>query len=290
MAVSMTGYGRSQTTEKSFSVTVEVKTVNHRFSEFQIRMPRQLLHLEEKIKKKMGDYIRRGRAEVFILLDGEGTIERKVQVDWTLLDQYYQSLIQMKERYGLESGLSVKDLVNDEIISIVEKEAGNEEIEKIVLAAVEEACNQLQEMRENEGLVLEKDLLNQLSHLNERVSSLKEYAPKVAQFYHERLAQRMTEWLNGKADETRILTEAAIFADKADINEELIRLDSHISQFRKFLHTYGPIGRKLDFLLQEMNREVNTIGSKANDSLIAAAVVDMKSLLEKMKEQVQNIE
>lgn len=290
MAVSMTGYGRSKKDSGQCSITVEIKTVNHRFSEFQIRMPRQLMHIEDKIKKKLNRHIKRGRIEVFITIDGDGLASRKVNVDWELLDEYYQYITAIQAKYQIQTELSIGDVIREELIGIEEKEAGNEELSQLVLSAAEEACMQLMQMRKAEGDELEKDLRSHLSLLSNRVIKLKEYAPIVAKLYQERLHKRMKEFLGGQVDEPRILTEVAVFADKADISEELIRLQSHISQFEHTLQLTDPAGRKLDFILQEMNREANTIGSKANSADIAAEVVEIKSLLEKMKEQVQNIE
>jgi len=291
MVVSMTGFGRSKKGTDSFSVSVEVKTVNHRFSEFYIRMPRQFNKIEDKIKKKLSTSIHRGRIEVFVTIEGEGIVNRKVLVDWNLLDHYIASIGKIKKKYALEHGLSLHDLLSrEDILHVEEEETGNEELDQIVLEAVEEAALQVKQMRKMEGNALEKDVSAHLQTFQELVESIEMLAPSVANMYKERLSKRIQEFVAGQVDEVRILTEVAIFADKADINEEWTRLNSHIKQFDHILTLIEPIGRKLDFLLQEMNREVNTIGSKANDSAIAKEVVEMKSILEKMKEQVQNIE
>lgn len=291
MIVSMTGFGRSKAESERFSVTVEVKTVNHRFCEYHIRMPRQLLKMEDKVKKKLGEFINRGRAEVFVTLEGEGIVNRSVNIDWSLLDEYYQYIAKIKEKYDLSGEVSIRELISGEgIITIEENEAGNEELSILLLSAVEDAASQLQQMRVIEGEALEKDVSGQINLLSNHIDKLKDLAPLVIEQYQTRLEKRMSEFLNGQLDEARILAEVAIFAEKADINEELIRLSSHIGQFLKTLQKEEPVGRKLDFLLQEMNREVNTIGSKANDSAIASGVVEMKSTIEKVKEQVQNIE
>ncbi len=286
----MTGFGRGKKNEGSFTAIVEVKSVNHRFSEYQIRMPKQLLYLEDKIKKKISEYVQRGRTEVYITVEGQSLTSRHVQIDWALLDEYVNYITDIKKKYAIETEITLQDVTREELILIVDKETNNENVECVLLAAVEEACQQLCQMRKLEGVELEKDLNSNFRKLNERLSELKEQAPKVVQQYQEKLAKRMSDFLNGQVDEARLLTEVAIFADKSDINEEVTRLYSHINQFSQTLPVNEPIGRKLDFILQEMNREVNTIGSKANDSSIAFFVVEMKSLLEKMKEQVQNIE
>jgi uncharacterized protein (TIGR00255 family) len=287
----MTGFGRSRIASASFSVNVEVKTVNHRFSEMNIRMPRHLLSVEDKIKKKLSEHLRRGRAEVYIMIEGEGAVTRKIQVDWKLLEEYYLFIKQARDRFNIEGNVLLQDLLTrNEFLHIEENDAGNEELETLVLRAAEEAVLLCKQMRLTEGEELRKDLLTSLGLLDINIDELKEYAPQVVSAYKERLMKRMEEFVQGQFDESRVLTEVAIFADKIDINEELTRLKSHIQQFTQTLNELEPIGRKLDFLVQEMNREANTIGSKANDSRITKKVVEIKSLLEKLKEQVQNIE
>ncbi|NWQ43880.1 YicC family protein [Bacillus sp. EB106-08-02-XG196] len=291
MVISMTGFGRSRIASASFSVNVEVKTVNHRFSEVNIRMPRHLLNVEDKIKKKLTEHLRRGRAEVYIMIEGEGAVTRKIQVDWKLLEEYYLFIKQARDKFNIEGNVLLQDLLTrNEFLHIEENEAGNEELESLVLRAAEEAVLLCKQMRITEGEELRKDLLTSLGLLDINIDALKEYAPQVVFLYKERLMKRMEEFVQGQIDETRVLTEVAIFSDKIDINEELTRLKSHIQQFTQTLNELEPIGRKLDFLVQEMNREANTIGSKANDSTITKKVVEIKSLLEKLKEQVQNIE
>ena len=291
MVISMTGFGRSKTESGSISVNVEVKTVNHRFCEFNIRMPRQLIKIEDKLKKKLNQHIRRGRVEVYVSIDGENVVTRKVHVDWNLIEEYYQFIKQARNKYDIDGSVKLQDLLNfNEIIHIEESESGNDALENLVLTAAEEAVTLLKQMRVAEGEEIEKDLLSSLAQIEENLLKLKEHAPNAARLYQERLTKRMLEFVNGQIDESRILTEVAVFADKVDINEEIIRLKSHIGQFVDTLKSQEPIGRKLDFLVQEMNREANTIGSKANDANIAKKVVEIKSLLEKLKEQVQNIE
>lgn len=291
MVVSMTGFGRSKAESDRLSVTVEVKTVNHRFCEFHIRMPRQLLKTEDKIKKKLGEHIRRGRVEVFVTVEGEGAVSRSVHIDWQALDEFVHHISEIRNRYGISGEIELRNLLSrDEIIHIEEKETDLDELEQLVLKAIEDAAGQLVRMRQLEGSALEKDVSQHIELLKRNIESVRKYAPDMIEQYRDRLNKRMAELLGTQADEDRILSEVAFFADKADISEELTRLQSHIGQFSEILKENEPLGRKLDFLLQEMNREVNTIGSKANDSRIAREVVEMKSLLEKVKEQVQNIE
>lgn len=291
MVVSMTGYGRGLHESDQLRVLVEVKTVNHRFCEYHIRMPRQLLVLEDKIKKQLGSYLRRGRVEVFITVEGDGLIHKKLVVDWSLLDQYMKSLDLISTKYQMHPNSSPHTISQlEDVFIIQEEQSTSPEIEASVIEAVKQAAEELKQMRVAEGLQLRMDIEQHLEKLQETADKVKSFAPIVTQAYRERLQQRMTEFTAGMIDETRLLNEVAIFTDKADINEEIIRLNSHITQVYAALDSNDAIGRKLDFLVQEMNREVNTIGSKANDSNIAMQVVEMKSLLEKMKEQIQNIE
>lgn len=291
MITSMTGFGRSRRELDDFIVTVEIKTVNHRFSEYNIRMPHQLLNIEDKIKKKVAEYVVRGRVEMFITIQGTGQLKSKVTVDWNLIDEYYEALKEIQAKYKLEKGIALQDLLaREDFIMIDEQQVDNKALELLVLETTEAAATQLKQMRIIEGQALEQELAGFLVRLTAKMEHLRAYAPVVVELYTERLRKRMDDFLNGSIDEVRLVNEVAIFADKVDINEELTRLESHLKQFQKNLAACEPIGRKLDFLLQEMNREVNTIGSKANDSTITNEVVDMKSMLEKMKEQVQNIE
>ncbi|WP_019242368.1 MULTISPECIES: YicC/YloC family endoribonuclease [Bacillus] len=291
MVISMTGYGRGVSQSENLLIHVEVKTVNHRFCEYHIRMPRQLLIIEDKVKKQLASYIRRGRAEVFISIEGDGLIQKELQVDWSLLDQYINNMDIITDKYHLHPNSLHNSVAQmEDVFFIKEKPMDATEVETQVLQAVKEAGEQLKKMREAEGLLLKKDIQTQLEKLQNTVEKVKDYAPVVIQQYKERLQQKMTEFTSGLVDEIRLLNEVAIFTDKADINEELTRLNSHISQFLSTIENDEAMGRKLDFLVQEMNREVNTIGSKANDANIASEVIEMKSLLEKIKEQIQNIE
>jgi len=287
----MTGFGRSKQTTERMSVTVEMKSVNHRFCEISIRLPRQLLIFEDKIKKVISQYVQRGRVEVFITIEGEGWAKRKLHVDWQLLNDYYEQLKEAAARFTLQDRVTLEQLFQLEgVVEVVEEEVGNEEVEQLLLTATEEAAKQLKMMREKEGEALTRDIQEQLSVIAQCVQNVHQFAKEVAEQYRTRLMKRMNEWVQGVIDETRLLTEVAILAEKADINEELTRIRSHIEQVEYTLQKKEPVGRKLDFLVQELNREMNTIGAKANDGRIALQVVEMKSALEKVKEQVQNIE
>ncbi len=291
MVSSMTGFGRGKRQSEKFAVTVEIKSVNHRFLECNIRLPRQLMKIEDKIKKLLGGKISRGRVEVFVTIEGQDIFSQKIHVNWSLLDEYFRAIGQIREKYRIVHDVSISDLLKlDDCFSIVEEDTGTSELENLVLEAVKEAVTALKEMRDAEGAALAQDVSGHLQNLRIRLEKVKDFAPVVVEQYAERLEKRMKEFAQGEIDEGRLLNEVAVFADRADISEELARLSSHIEQFEKSMEISGPIGRKLDFYVQEMNREVNTIGSKANDAKIASEVVEMKSLLEKMKEQIQNIE
>lgn len=287
----MTGFGRSIRSNEHIKVTVEVKTVNHRFAEYHFRIPRSLSNFEDKLKKTLNEYIKRGRIEVFINIEGEGLTDRKLLVDWSLLEDYLQYIKEIQKRFQINEDVSLKDILNrDEIFSIEEQESGTEGMEELVLDALLDAAQNCVTMREAEGKALQQDIRSHIEKIQSTVQALRQYAPIVVLQYENRLKKRIQEYVDLQLDEARIVTEIAIFADKADINEELTRLDSHVVQFNTFLNDQEPVGRKLDFLVQEMNRETNTIGSKANDAKIAAEVVELKSLIEKIKEQIQNIE
>ncbi|MFS0823668.1 YicC/YloC family endoribonuclease [Bacillus sp. 1P02SD] len=291
MIASMTGFGRAIKESNAFSVQAELKSVNHRFCEINVRLPRQLLFLEDKIKKAIGEYVKRGRVEVFLTIEGEGLVTKTVSIDWELLEALVTSTKQIQDKYQLTDQITTGQLLsNEDILSIEEKETENQELETVVLEVIESAALQLRQMREVEGKALIEDIFLFLGQIEENIHTIKEYAPNVVSHYRDRIEKRIKEYIGNEFDDNRILTEVALFAEKADISEELTRLESHISQFRETVQTNEPIGRKLDFIVQEMNREINTIGSKANDSLIAKHVVEMKSLLEKIKEQVQNVE
>ncbi|MED4989030.1 YicC family protein [Geobacillus sp. NFOSA3] len=291
MVYSMTGFGRSTKKNEQLSITVEMKSVNHRFCEISIRIPRQWIVFEDKIKKAILQYVKRGKIEVFVNIEGDGLVKRKLHIDWDLMKEYYNSLQRANEQFSLHDRVTLSHLFQLEgVAEIIEEETNNEEMEQLLLAAVKEAAEQLAFMRKQEGEALLVDIKTQLSSIEKSVQAIEEWAPCVIDHYRERLMKRINELVPLPADESRILTEVAIFAEKADINEELKRIRSHLKQVAATLEKDEPIGRKLDFLVQELNREVNTIGAKANDSRIAAQVVEMKSALEKMKEQVQNIE
>ncbi|TLS37311.1 YicC/YloC family endoribonuclease [Pseudalkalibacillus caeni] len=291
MIRSMTGYGRANCQIHSISITVEMRSVNHRYCDITFRMPKHLLYIEDKMKKVIQKYVSRGKLEIYITVEGEGLTARTLSIDWDLMDQYIEGLKQAEKRYEVNGNVNLDSLLKvDDLFTVVEKEAKIESLEEKIIATVEEAAEKLCRMREKEGRSLKDDIANKLASLENYWEELNSYSDRVTKAYQERLHKKIEELTSDAVvDENRILTEVAIFADKASIDEELIRLRSHVKQFYSIL-TEEVIGRKLDFLVQELNRELNTIGSKANDYKISQKVVEMKSEIEKIREQVQNIE
>lgn len=287
----MTGFGRASGHIHSCLFTIEIKSVNHRFLDIHFKMPKQIMNMEEKIRKVISKTINRGRIEVYINVEGKFLSTKSIQVDWGLLDQYVNSLQQIKKRFSLNDQLSLDQILAlDGAINIQEETMSSDPFEHGIIELVETAVRQLATMRNVEGDQLTVDLNKRLTLLSQINHELEKLAPIVVENYRERISNRVSDFVSGKIDDNRILTEVALFADKVDINEEITRIHSHIHQFIEALKANEPIGRKLDFLVQELNREANTIGSKANDSGIAKNVVELKSIIEKLKEQVQNIE
>ncbi|MBC6971867.1 YicC family protein [Bacillus sp. Xin] len=291
MISSMTGFGRAKVENDAFQITVEMKSVNHRFLEMNIRLPKQMMVFEDKIRKLIAEQVRRGRIEVSIIITGEGLIERKLSVNWPLLEQYRSIMEDVKMKFQLQDSITLQQLMAmPEVTAIEEMENVNEQFEQNLYEAVRQAARMLKTMRDGEGERLHKDIAYRLQEIHNCVNAIIPHAPIVIQRYRERLESRLKELHNQDLDEQRLLTEVAMFAERSDIHEELVRLQSHLDQFREALEIAEPVGRKMDFIVQEMHREINTIGSKANDLTISKYVVEMKNNLEKIREQVQNIE
>lgn len=292
MVKSMTGFGRGENTGEYKQVTVEIKSVNHRYSEIWVKLPRHYSLLEETVRKYLLSHISRGRLEVYIKLDETGEKERQVQVDKELALAYHRALKELAVLTGTSADVNVIQIAQlPDVLKIEELQETLDDVWKDILPALEQAIRVLIEMRQQEGEKLKADLEERLEYLHLLHARIEEKSPLVVGHYREKLQTRLREMLEaGQVDENRIALEVALFADRSSISEELVRLSSHLQQFEQILRENNPIGRKLDFLLQEMNREVNTIGSKANDLDITQYVVEMKSELEKLREQVQNIE
>ncbi|WP_380023754.1 YicC/YloC family endoribonuclease [Effusibacillus consociatus] len=293
MIRSMTGYGRGDVVQQGYRAVAELKAVNHRYAEIHVRMSRDLLAYEDSIKKLITEKIRRGRIEVYITFERLSGSVPEIEVNREFARELKKTSDRLAEELGVQSDLSVAQLLQFEgVVQVRTAEEDPEQVQKVIAQAVSQAVDKLLEMRAREGAQLAADFQERLDRLADAVQQMSERSPLVVEDYQERLQKRLQEWLEGKMelDESRLLTEVAIFAERADIDEELVRLRSHIKQFHETLKLVEPVGRKLDFLVQEMNREVNTIGSKSNDLILSQYVVEAKSLLEQIREQVQNVE
>ena len=292
MISSMTGYGRAQEVIGNKDITVEIKGINHRFFEFNARVPRTYGYIEERIKSVLQSSISRGKVEVSVAIYNVDTPDSEVAVNVELAKNYLETLRASAAELNIADDLKLSHLLQLNDVFTIRKKADDEEA---VLSAVEEvtgkAVNSFVAMRRTEGSKLKEDLLSRIVSIENAVGVIEEKASQMADDYRERLFQKLTEILHDKnIDEQRVLTEAAIFAEKVAVDEETVRLRSHISQFRQLLEIPEPVGRKLDFLIQEFNRETNTIGSKVQNAEITKIVVDIKSDIEKIREQIQNIE
>lgn len=292
MIKSMTGYGKSEQTIDSLNVTVEIKSVNHRYFEFSARVPREYGFLEEKLKKYCNSLITRGKVECYVSVEDLEEREMEVNVNETLAAGYVKALKELSERFGLKDDISAVTLSRyPDVITLHKASEDEERIWNAVKTVAETAISKFIEMRETEGSKLRGDILSRADYIIECVEFIEGRSPETVREYNEKLKQRMKELLGDAAvDEQRLLNEAAIYADKIAVDEETVRLRSHISQLREFMNSSEAIGRKLDFLVQEINREANTIGSKAQDVDIAKKVIAIKAEVEKIREQVQNIE
>lgn len=292
MIKSMTGFGRAQETVDGMTVTVELKSVNHRYFEFTAKVPRTYGFLEEKLKSFLNARVSRGKMECYVSIENLEESDMEVVVNPSLAKGYVDALRTLSETFGLKEDYSAISIAKfPDVLTLRKAPADEEKIWNAVQKVTELAVERFVTMRETEGEKLRADILSKADTILEHVAFVETRSPQTVREYHEKLRQRMEELLeNTQVDEQRLLTEAAIFADKVAVDEETVRLRSHISQLREFLNADEPIGRKLDFLVQEMNRESNTIGSKAQDVEIAKRVIAIKAEVEKIREQVQNIE
>ena len=292
MVKSMTGYGRAEDTLNGCTITVELRSVNNRYLDCNVRMPRLYLFAEETIKSRVQNTISRGKVDVFVTLDATEGEQVQVSVNQPLADGYYAALKELAGRYGLSQDISVSLLSRFPDVLLAEKaEEDVEQRAQDICTVLDRALADFDQMRTREGARLEADVLSRANRIEELVGQVEERSPQTVSEYRAKLEARMKEVLeNTQLDPARILTEAAIFADKVAVDEETVRLRSHIGQLRHMLEQGGATGRKLDFLIQEFNREANTIGSKCSDIDIARHVVDIKAEIEKIREQVQNIE
>lgn len=292
MVKSMTGYGRAEETAAGCAITVELRSVNNRYLDCGVRIPRLYLFAEEGVKARVKESISRGKVDVFVTLDSAGADRVRVSVNKPAADGYYTALKQLAEDYGLAEDISVSVLAHfPEVLLAQREEEDVEQMAQAICSVLDRALADFDAMRTREGEKLQADILSRAAAIEAKVALVEARSPQTAAEYRARLEARMSEVLsNVQLDPARILTEAAIFADKVAVDEETVRLRSHIGQLREMLAKGGATGRKLDFLIQEFNREANTIGSKCSDIEISAQVVDIKAEIEKIREQVQNIE
>lgn len=292
MIRSMTGYGREQKIVDQREITVEIKSVNHRYYELSARVPRVYGYIEEKLKSFIKGSISRGKIEVNVTINNLNGKEANINVDKLMAAGYINALKAANEELHMTDDITLSTLIKFSDIFNVQKVAEDEEkIWEDVCSVANEALVKFIDMRQTEGEHLKKDLIVKIHNNEEILEIIEKTAPLTAENYRNRLYAKLKEVLEDtNIDEQRILTEAAIFAEKIAIDEEIVRLKSHMKQFRELLETDEPVGRKLDFLVQEINREINTIGSKAQNLDITKCVVNMKSEVEKIREQIQNIE
>lgn len=292
MIRSMTGFGRSQLSVEGYNVTVEIRSVNHRYFELYTKIPRTYSFLEEKVKALLQTGISRGKVECSVQIEATADESVIVSVNEPLAKGYINALNDLSESFGLSNDATALSIARfSDVLSITKSPVDEDELWEKIKPAVSDALRGFIEMREAEGVKLSQDVLSRADTILNNVSYIEERSPETVKQYSEKLLERMKTILGDtQIDESRILTEAAIYADKVAVAEETVRLRSHIDQLREMLASSEAIGRKLDFLVQEINREANTIGSKAQDVDIARRVIDIKAEVEKIREQIQNIE
>ena len=298
MVKSMTGYGRGEETAQGTTVTVELRAVNNRYLDCTVKMPRTYIFAEDALKELVQSKVSRGKVDVFVNVAHEGGDDVTVTVNESLARAYVRAMLQL-ERLGAEEGnrtilsdYKTADLARfPDVLTVEKKEEDQDQVKALLLAALDRALDDFNTMRAREGEKLKADILGRADTIESLTAKVEQRSPETVKEYRNRLEVKMQEVLqNTQIDESRLLTEAAIFADKVAVDEETVRLHSHLSQLRELLGKGGAVGRKLDFLIQEFNREANTIGSKCSDIQIARIVVDIKAEIEKILEQVQNIE
>ena len=292
MIKSMTGFGRGHAELNGRDITVEIRSVNHRYFEFSSRLPRFCAFAEERLKTMLQEKISRGKGEISVLIQNTTAVSEKITANTEVIREYVNALREIKDEMGLTDDLSLSAVMRlPDAFTVVKEETDEERLWEDIRSVAGEAVGKFISMRENEGARMKADLLSRLDTIEKNVEFVESRSPIIVEEYRKRLYDRMCEVLEGKSvDENRILLEAGIFSEKTAVDEETVRLKSHIAQFRSMLESAEPIGRKLDFLVQEMNRETNTIGSKVQDIEVTRVVVDQKSEIEKIREQIQNIE
>ena len=289
---SMTGYGTAETLYAGKKITVEIKSVNSRYSDISVKMPRLYSFLEAPVKKAVTKYTSRGKIDVYINIDSSEDDTKAVSVNVSLAKAYQDAINRIAEATETQGEVNAITLARlPDVLSIDAEDEDSEEMTRVVLTALDEAGRIYTKMREDEGYNMLLVLTEHLNVIENIVNIIEEHAPEIVVNYRAKIEARMKEIMgNVPYDESRLLTEVALFADKVNVDEEIARLKSHIDQMKEMFKATEPIGRKMDFLIQEMNREINTTGSKCNNLSIARNVIDVKAEIEKLREQVQNIE
>ena len=292
MIRSMTGYSRGSGESGRIKISLELKSVNSRYLDCSIKISRMYIAAEEKLKALVQKYVVRGKVDVFVTIDASESADMTIKLNHPAVEAYMNALSETAEKYGLTNKLNALDVIRFPDIIMVEKgETDTEALFEDLTAILEEALKDFNNMRALEGERLVDDINRRLNEIERLTDIIEEQSPKSVEEYRNKLLAKMTEMLqNTNIDESRILMEAAIFADKVAVNEEIVRLKSHVKQLRTLLLSEESVGRKIDFLVQELNREANTIGSKGNDVSVTGLVIDLKSEIEKIREQAQNIE
>ena len=292
MVKSMTGYGRAKEMRSNRDITVEVRSVNNRYLDCTVKMPRIYTFAEDAIKSRVQKAISRGKVDVFVSVDSSAADTAVVTLNKSLVEGYLAALKELKEGYGLEGDVSAAAIARfPDVMTVTKADEDVETVTEDICAVLDQALEAYIAMRAAEGVKLAEDISSRLDTIESLTAKVEERSPKTVAEYRQKLLGRMQEVLQSTTiDESRILMEAAIYADKVAVDEETVRLRSHLSQLRKMLQSNDPMGRKMDFLIQEVNRESNTVGSKCNDVEIATVVVNLKAEVEKIREQVQNIE
>lgn len=294
MLKSMTGFGRSEMlVDEQYEIKIQIKSVNHRYADFMIKVPRIYGFLEESVRAELAQSISRGKVEVYITINKLSGDDKQIKLNEDLAKSYIENLRKLTD-YGVTDDISASAVARfSDIFDVQYSEIDEDAMLKMITPVLSEALDNFLNMRISEGQRLKSSIIAHLQNLREQVEKVEERSPKSLKEYEERLRKRLTDSvasLDITADEGRILTEVAVFADKIAVDEETVRLKSHINEFLCAVEANEPIGKKLDFIVQEMNRETNTIGSKANDFELSKTVVEMKSIIEKIREQIQNIE
>ncbi len=291
MVRSMTGYGRGEAVGNSMTVTVEMKSVNHRFFECSVKCPRQFSFLEDKLKSYIQSRVSRGKIDVFVTYVSAGSGDT-LEINEDFAAECIANLKAFAKKNKIKNDISVSNILRiDGVMTVTHKKIDEEETENLLISAAESACDAFIVTRETEGEKLKADITDKVNYLLSIVEQIEKLSPQTVREYRERLEQKVKELIgSANIDEQRILTETAVFADKVAVDEETVRLRTHVSHLLHLFNEGGAIGKKLDFIVQEMNREANTTGSKCQNADITKLVVDMKSEIEKIREQIQNIE